>query len=56
MERALFKLKKQAYLFGADAVIGTWVYSNFDYDTEGGVVVAIMTKINITGTAVRLIQ
>ena len=56
MERALFKLKKQAYLFGADAVIGTRVYSNFDYDTEGGEVVAIMTKINITGTAVRLIQ
>ena len=56
MERALFKLKKQAYLLGADAIIGTRVYSNFDYDTEGVQVVAIMTKINITGTAVRLIQ
>jgi len=56
MELALFKLKKQAYLLGADAVIGTRVYSNFDYDTEGGKVVAIMTKINISGTAVRLIQ
>lgn len=56
MERALFKLKKQAYLLGADAVIGTRVYSNFDYDTKGGKVVAIMTKINIAGTAVRLIQ
>jgi len=56
MERALFKLKKQAYLFGADAVVGTRVYSNFDYDTESGKVVSIMTKINITGTAVRLIQ
>jgi uncharacterized protein YbjQ (UPF0145 family) len=56
MELALFKLKKQAYLFGADAVIGTRVYSNFDYDTEGDRVVSIMTKINITGTAVRLIQ
>lgn len=56
MERALFKLKKQAYLFGADAVIGTRVYSNFDYDTKEGKVISIMTKINITGTAVRLIQ
>jgi uncharacterized protein YbjQ (UPF0145 family) len=56
MERALFKLKKQAYLLGSDAIIGTRVYSNFDYDTKGGQVVAIMTKINITGTAVRLIQ
>jgi len=56
MELALFKLKKKAYLLGADAVIGTRVYSNFDYDTEGDRVIAIMTKINITGTAVRLIQ
>ncbi|MGB2930557.1 MAG: hypothetical protein WBB70_16840 [Desulfobacterales bacterium] len=56
VERVLFKLKKQAYLLGADAIIGTRVYSNFDYDTEGGQVIAIMTKINITGTAVRLIQ
>ena len=56
MEMAFFKLKKQAYLLGADAIIGTRLYSNFDYDTEDSKVIAIMTKINITGTAVRLIQ
>jgi len=56
MERALFKIKKQAYLLGADAVVGMKVNSNFDYDTKQGEVFAIMTKINITGTAVRLIQ
>lgn len=55
MEKALFKIKKQAYLLGADAVIGIRIYSNFDYDTKGGKIFAIMTKINISGTAVRLI-
>jgi uncharacterized protein YbjQ (UPF0145 family) len=56
MERALFKIKRQAYLLGADAIVGMKVYSNFDYDTKQGVVSSIMTKANITGTAVRLIQ
>ena len=31
-------------------------YSNFDYDTKQGLISSIMTKVNITGTAVRLIQ
>lgn len=56
MERALFKIKRQAYLLGADAVVGMRVYSNFDYNTNQEEISAIMTKVNITGTAVRLIQ
>jgi len=56
LERALFKIKRQAYLLGADAIVGMKVYNNFDYDTKQRKVSAIMTKINITGTAVRLIQ
>lgn len=56
MERALFKIKRQAYLLRADAVVGMKVYSNFDYDRKQGEILAIMTKVNITGTAVRLIQ
>jgi uncharacterized protein YbjQ (UPF0145 family) len=56
MERVLFKIKRQAYLLGADAIVGMKVYSNFDYDTKQGMISSIMTKVNITGTAVRLIR
>jgi uncharacterized protein YbjQ (UPF0145 family) len=55
MERAVFKIKRQAYLLTADAVVGIKVYSNFDYEIKGEKIFAIMTKVNITGTAVRLI-
>jgi uncharacterized protein YbjQ (UPF0145 family) len=56
MERALFKIKRQAYLLGADAIVGMKVYSNFDYEIKQRVVSSIMSKVNITGTAVRLIR
>ncbi|MEA3438253.1 MAG: heavy metal-binding domain-containing protein [Thermodesulfobacteriota bacterium] len=56
MELALSDLKKQAYLVGADAVIGVRINSSFDYDVRGKEMVITMNKVNISGTAVRLLE
>jgi uncharacterized protein YbjQ (UPF0145 family) len=56
VEISLSKLKKRAYLAGADAVVGVRIDSSVDHQREGEYMVAVMLKVNVCGTAVRLTQ
>jgi uncharacterized protein YbjQ (UPF0145 family) len=50
----LEKLRKQAYLVGADAVVGVSIESSLDHQHEREYSVSVITKVNVIGTAVRL--
>lgn len=54
IESNLFKLKKRAYLTGADAIVGLLIDSSMDHQRKGEYMAAVSLKISITGTAVRL--
>jgi len=54
IELSLSKLRKRAYLVGADAVIGVHIDSSMEQKPESEFTVAVAIKLNITGTAVRL--
>jgi len=54
IELSLSKLRKRAYLVGADAVIGIHIDSSMEQKPESEFAVAVAIKLNITGTAVRL--
>jgi len=54
IELSLSKIKKRAFLAGADAVVGLLIDSSMDYHREGEYMAAVTLKINVTGTAVRL--
>jgi uncharacterized protein YbjQ (UPF0145 family) len=54
IELNLSKLKKRAYLVGADAVVGVHIDSSIDQQDEAENISVIMIKTNVTGTAVRL--
>lgn len=54
IELSLSKLRKRAYLVGADAVVGVHIDSAMEQKPESDITVAVAIKLNITGTAVRL--
>jgi uncharacterized protein YbjQ (UPF0145 family) len=54
IELSLSKLKKRAYLVGADAVVGVRIGSSIDHQRESEYTAAIMFNVNVSGTAVRL--
>lgn len=54
VELCLSKIKKRAYLTGADAVVGVRIDSSMDHQREGEYMAAVMSNINVSGTAVRL--
>lgn len=54
VELCLSKIKKRAYLTGADAVVGVRIDSSMDHQREGEYMAAVMSSINVSGTAVRL--
>jgi uncharacterized protein YbjQ (UPF0145 family) len=55
MKLGLSKLKKRAYLAGADAVVGIRINSAINTMMHNDQHFIGMTKVNVTGTAVRLI-
>lgn len=56
VELSLSSLKKRAYLAGADAVVGLRIDSSIDHQREGEYMAAVMLKVNVSGTAVRLAE
>jgi uncharacterized protein YbjQ (UPF0145 family) len=54
IELSLAKLKKRAYLVGADAVVGIRIDSSIEHKPESEYTIAVGIKISVTGTAVRL--
>jgi uncharacterized protein YbjQ (UPF0145 family) len=56
VEISLSKLKKRAYLVGADAIVGVRIDSSVDHQREGEYLAAVMLKINVSGTAVQFAQ
>jgi len=54
VELSLSKLRKRAYLVGADAVVGVQIDSSMEQEAESELAIAVAIKLNITGTAVRL--
>jgi len=48
------KLRKQACLVGADAIVGVNIESSMDHQHEREYSVLVITKVNVIGTAVRL--
>ncbi|MGD9329787.1 MAG: heavy metal-binding domain-containing protein [Desulfobacterales bacterium] len=54
IELSLSKLRKRAYLVGADAVVGVHIDSSMEQKPESEYTLAVAIKLNITGTAVRL--
>jgi uncharacterized protein YbjQ (UPF0145 family) len=56
VELNLSKLRKRAYLVGADAVVGICIDSSVAHQRESEYSVSVMIKICVTGTAVRLAE
>jgi uncharacterized protein YbjQ (UPF0145 family) len=56
IELTMSKLKKRAYLVGADAVVGIHIDSSMDNKPESEYTIAVGIKLSVTGTAVRLIS
>ena len=56
IELTLSKLRKRAYLVGADAVVGIHIDSTMEHHSESDYTVAVVIKISVTGTAVRLVK
>lgn len=54
IELSLSKLRKRAFLAGAEAVVGLLIDTSMDHRREGRYMAAVTLKINVTGTAVRL--
>ena len=54
IELSLSKLRKRAYLVGADAVVGVHIDSSMEQKPESEFTITVAIKLNITGTAVRL--
>jgi len=48
------KLRKQACLVGADAIVGVNIESSMYHQREREYSVSVITKVNVIGTAVRL--
>ena len=55
IELSLSRLKKRAYLVGADAVVGIHIGSSMENQPESEYTTAVGIKISVTGTAVRLV-
>lgn len=56
IELSLSKLKKRAYLVGADAVVGIHIDSSMEHKPESEYTINVGIKISVTGTAVRLVN
>lgn len=50
----LSKLKKRAYLLGADAVVGVRIDTSMDHQPKGEDMATLIMTVGVTGTAVRL--
>jgi uncharacterized protein YbjQ (UPF0145 family) len=50
----LSKLKKKAYLLGADAAVGVRIDMSMDHQPKGEYIATLIITVGVTGTAVRL--